>query len=162
MKSHVFRPLFVVIGLVVIILIARLFIVPDDFKVWERGYMYGWHRKANEEEWKAFKAKYKFNSEYCKTCHAEQYDKLIYSPHSIINCENCHGPALEHPSNPSRLHIDRSRQQCLRCHCRLAYPTSNRKNIKGIDPNAHNPDIECSMCHNPHNPDLRSLTGGSS
>ncbi len=50
MKNHVFRPLFVVIGIVAIILAARLFLVPKDFGVQERGYMYGWHRKANEED----------------------------------------------------------------------------------------------------------------
>jgi len=160
MKNHAFRPLFIVIGLVAVILIARLFIVPKDFKVWERGYMYGWYRKANENEWKVFKAKYKFQSEYCRGCHSEQYNKLIQSPHAIINCENCHGPALEHPSEPTKLLIDRSRQQCLRCHSYLPYPTSDRKNIKGIDSESHNPDTECSMCHNPHNPDLRSLMGG--
>ncbi len=162
MKNHVFRPLFVVIGLVALILLARLFIVPADFKVWQRGYMYGWHRKANEDEWKAFKIKYKFDNGYCGNCHSEQYDKLSQSPHAIINCENCHGPALEHPSQPEKLTIDRSRQHCLRCHSYLPYPTSNRKDIKGIDPESHNPDIECSMCHNPHNPDLSALKGGGS
>jgi Zn finger protein HypA/HybF involved in hydrogenase expression len=160
MKSHVLRPLFVVIGFVAVILIARLFIVPKDFGVHEKGYMYGWYRKSNEEDWKAFKAKYKFNNEYCKDCHAEHYEKLIQSSHAIINCENCHGPALDHPSEPAKLQIDRSRQQCLRCHSYLPYPTSNRKNIKAIDPETHNPDIECSNCHSPHNPDLRSLKGG--
>jgi ribosomal protein S27E len=157
MKNHVFRPLFVVIGLVGIVLIARLFIVPKDFGVHERGYMYGWYRKSNEGEWKAVKAKYQFNNEYCKDCHGDKYDSLMQSPHAIINCENCHGPALEHPLNPTKLHIDKSRQQCLRCHSYLPYPTSGRANIRGIDPEKHNPDIECSMCHNPHKPKLEGM-----
>jgi ribosomal protein S27E len=160
MKNHVFRPLFVVIGLVGIVLIARLFIVPKDFGVWERGYMYGWYRKSNEDEWKAVKAKYQFNNEYCKDCHNDKYDSLMQSPHAIIKCESCHGPALEHPLNPTKLHIDKSRQQCLRCHSYLPYPTSGRANIRGIDPDKHNPDIECSMCHNPHKPNLGASKGG--
>lgn len=157
MKNHVLRPLFVVIGLVIIVLIARLFIVPKDFGVWERGYMYGWHRKGNEEDWKAVKVKYKFDNEYCKGCHTDKYDSIMKSPHAIIKCENCHGPVLDHPSEPAKLQIDRSRQLCLRCHTRLPYPTSNRANIRGIDPATHNPDIECSMCHNPHKPSLEGL-----
>ena len=54
MKNHVYRPLFVVIGIVVLILVARPFLVPKDFGVGERGYMYGWHRKGNEQDWKKF------------------------------------------------------------------------------------------------------------
>lgn len=160
MKNHVFRPLFVVIGLVGIVLIARLFIVPKDFGVHERGYMYGWYRKSNEEEWKDIKVKYQFNNEFCKDCHGDKYDSLMQSPHAIIKCENCHGPALEHPLNPAKLHIDKSRQLCIRCHTYLPYPTSGRANIRGIDPDKHNPDIECSMCHNPHKPNLGAPKGG--
>jgi hypothetical protein len=47
MKNHVLRPLFVVIGIVVLILLARIVYVPKDFSIGPRGYMYGWHR-ANE------------------------------------------------------------------------------------------------------------------
>lgn len=159
--SHVFRPLFVVIGFVIAILIARLFIVPEDFGVWERGYMYGYFRKGNVEEWKAFTAKYRFDNKYCMACHAEKYDNLMQSAHAIISCENCHGPALEHPFNPTKLPIDKSRQQCLRCHTYLPYPASGRANIRGIDPAKHNPGIECFMCHNPHKPNLSDLVGGT-
>lgn len=156
MKNHVFRPLLVVVGLVAVVLIARTFLVPKDFGIGERGYMYGWHRKSNEEDWKAVKVKYK-TAEYCKDCHPDKYSSIMKTPHAIIQCENCHGPAIDHPSEPQKLMIDRSRQQCLRCHFPLAYPTSWRANIRGIDPDKHHPDLECSMCHNPHNPDLKGM-----
>ncbi|MBT9171466.1 MAG: hypothetical protein DDT18_01842 [Actinobacteria bacterium] len=164
MKSHVFRPLFVVIGLIIIVLIARFFVVPKDFGIHERGYTFGWYRKGNEEEWKAFKVKYNFNNEHCKTCHTDKYNSLIHSKHAIMSCENCHGPALNHPADPPKLQIDRSRQDCLRCHTYLPYPTSGRANIRGIDPEKHNPEIECIMCHSPHKPDIKraseKLSGG--
>lgn len=150
---HVLRPLFVFLAFVGIVLIARAIYVPSDFSIHERGYMYGWHRKSNEEEWKQVKVKYQ-GKEYCQGCHGDKYKDLQSSPHSIIQCENCHGPSLDHPSDPLKLSIDRSRQLCLRCHAFLPYPTSNRANIKGIDPEKHNPDIECSMCHAPHKPNL--------
>jgi hypothetical protein len=154
MKHHVLRPLYVVISIVVIILIARAFFVPKDFGVGERGYMYGWHRAGNEEDWKKFKIKYR-TSEYCKDCHSANYASIKLSPHKNIQCENCHGPAIDHPDDPPKLTIDRSRAWCLRCHAHLAYPTSNRRLIKGFEnPDKHNPGMECSTCHNPHSPKL--------
>lgn len=137
------------------ILLIRTFYVPADFGVHERGYMYGWYRKSDEEEWKEVKVKY-LGREYCKDCHGEGYSSVMRSSHAIIECENCHGPAIEHPVEPAKLVIDRSRELCLRCHTYLPYRTSNRSNIKGINPDTHNPGIECSMCHNPHDPQLRS------
>ncbi len=153
MKGHVWRPLYVVIGIVVLILIIRVFYVPADFGVHERGYMYGWYREGNIKEWMNVKVKYQ-GEEYCKGCHPDKLESIMKTPHAIIQCENCHGPAMEHPSEPPKLKIDKSREQCLRCHFPLLYPTSGRANIRGIDPEKHNPGIECVMCHNPHSPSL--------
>jgi Cytochrome c3 len=156
MKNHVFRPLFVVIGIIVLVLAARTFYVPKDFGVHERGYMYGWYRQSNIEDWKKVLVKYQ-GMEYCKDCHDKKYASIKKSPHQNIQCENCHGPAIDHPSEPPKLAIDRSRQQCLRCHYPLPYPSSGRSKIRGIDPEKHNPDIECSMCHDPHRPNLGGM-----
>jgi len=156
MSNHVFRPLLVVIGLVVIVLVIRPFYVPKDFGVHERGYMYGWYRNSNIEDWKKVTVKYQ-GKEYCTTCHPDKTESIDRTPHAIIQCENCHGPALEHPSDPPKLAVDRSRDQCLRCHAKLVYPSSGRAQIRGIDPDKHNPDVECVMCHNPHKPSLEGL-----
>ncbi|MBI5742075.1 MAG: cytochrome c3 family protein [Nitrospirae bacterium] len=153
MKSHVWRPLWIVLGLVGLILLLRPLIVPSDFGTGERGFMYGYHRKGNEEDWKAIKVKYR-SKEYCKDCHQEKYDSNMSSKHSIIQCENCHGPAVDHPENPEKLVIDKSRALCIRCHAYLPYEQSDRSKIKGINPAEHNPDMECSMCHDPHKPNL--------
>ena len=92
MMGHTWRPIFVVVCLVFVILFIRFIYVPHDFGVHERGYMYSWHRKSDEDWWKAFKVKYRFNnSEYCQGCHVELYNQIKSSPHAIINCENCHG-----------------------------------------------------------------------
>jgi hypothetical protein len=163
MKNHVFRPLIVVIGLVVLVLIFRFFYVPKDFGTHENGYMYGWYRTSNIEDWKNVKVKYQ-GSEYCKDCHADKLESISQSPHMNIQCENCHGPAgtpegivhFDQDKSP-KLPIDRSRGQCLRCHAKLAYPSSGRKSIRGIDPDKHNTDIECVACHNPHKPSLEGL-----
>jgi len=146
---HVLRPLYVVLGVAAVILIARTFLVPDDFGVHEQSYLYGWYRNANVGEWKSVAVKYR-GQEYCQACHGEQGKKIASSRHKTIECENCHGPAIGHPANPPKLTLDRSRALCLRCHAYLAYPTSQRSEIKGIDPDRHNPGLECVRCHNPH------------
>jgi predicted CXXCH cytochrome family protein len=146
---HVLRPLYVVLTLVAIIFIARIFWIPDDFGTHEQGYTYGWYRQSNLAEWQNFTVKYR-GKEFCLDCHAEQSQKLASAQHKNIECENCHGPALSHPADPLKLELDRSRELCLRCHTRLIYPTSQRSQIKGINPDQHNPGLECALCHNPH------------
>lgn len=146
---HVFRPLFVVLVLIAGILIARTFIVPKDFGIHEQGYMYGWYRKSDEDKWKAVKVKFQ-GQESCKDCHPAPYQKHRLSPHAPIQCENCHGPKIEHPSEPAKLVVDRSRDLCLRCHTYLSYPSSRRAKIRGIDPGQHNPGMECVGCHDAH------------
>ena len=156
-KNHVWRPLYVVFGVVVIILLARAFLVPKDFGVQDQGYMYGFHRLGNEGEWASMKPNFKFQTEYCQGCHEDKVKGISESSHLLIPCEDCHGPAYDHPDKPPKLQVNRGREQCLRCHARLPYPTSGRAVIRGIDPAEHNPGIECVGCHNPHHPDLEEM-----
>jgi hypothetical protein len=151
MKSHVWRPLYVALGIVACMLLLRLVLVPKDFGIWERGYMYGFHNKANEAYWKDIKVKY-MGQESCKPCHKRNYDDIKKSPHTNIDCENCHGPLLEHPKAPAKMSIDSSRSLCLRCHLKLPYKPSDRGSMKGINPDTHHPSEECVLCHYPHNP----------
>ena len=159
MKSHVWRPLYVVIAFVVAILVFRYFYVPKDFGSGSRGFMYAFHRKSNEEEWKRQPVKYLDTGkqkmhEFCGKCHGNEVKVRREDLHGIIPCENCHGPALSHPEEPRKLTINRSRELCLRCHTSLPYTTSERKRIPGIDPKTHNVGLECVFCHDPHNPRL--------
>ena len=159
MKSHVWRPLYVVIAFVVALLVFRFFYVPNDFGSGIRGFMYSFHRKSNEGEWKAQPIKYGVTGkqklhEYCRECHGNEVKVRSEDLHGIIPCEDCHGPALNHPENPQKLTIDRNRELCLRCHTSLPYTTSERKRIPGINPKEHNGDLECVLCHDPHNPRL--------
>jgi len=50
MKNHVWRPLFVVFGIIILIVLFRFIYVPKDFGIHERGYMYGWYREGNIED----------------------------------------------------------------------------------------------------------------
>jgi len=155
-KGHVWRPLFVVIALVVFILLFRMVYVPDDFGSQDRGYTFGFHRLSNEQEWKDYPAKYK-GTEYCNECHDDKVAEIGASSHEMINCENCHGAAFGHPDNPEKLTVDHSRDLCIRCHSALYMPSSGRNDIPGINPAEHNTGFECSECHNPHNPSLEAM-----
>jgi len=155
MKSHIYRPLWVALGIVALILVARLFWVPDDFGVNGRSFTYGFYRQGNVPEWAEVAVKYR-GREGCGDCHTENAQENASSKHQAIQCENCHGPALDHPDAPALLSIDRRRELCLRCHAALAYPGSQRGGLKGIGPEDHNPGAACVDCHNPHRPDLEA------
>lgn len=151
MKKHVLRPLWVAIGLVLLILIARPFLVPSDFGVHGKNFTYGFYRLSNVQEWKDFPVKYQ-GREFCLECHEENVRQNNMSSHKAIQCENCHGPAAGHPDEIEKLVIDTSRELCLRCHASLDYPNSSRSLIPNIDGERHKRNRECSKCHNPHNP----------
>ena len=151
LKNHLLRPLMVVILIVIILVVVRELVVPGDFGVHDTGFTYGWYRQGNIEDWKQVTVKYQ-GKDYCSTCHKDKVDQIADTPHAIIQCENCHGPAVDHPSTVPKLVVDTSREQCLRCHATLPYAASGRTVIKGIDPDNHNPGIACANCHNPHQP----------
>jgi len=139
----------VFLGLAGLILVIRIILVPADFGIHEQGYLYGWYRKSNEQEWVNLAIKYQGRG-YCQDCHGEPYKSILSSPHRGIECENCHGPAGDHPTNPLKLKKNTGRDLCLRCHSYLAYPTSKRSEIKGIDAEKHNPSGACASCHDAH------------
>ena len=162
MKNVVWRPILVVLAIVGVILVARVFVVPKDFGVGPRGYRFSWHRVGNEQDWKKVEVKYQ-GSDYCSACHQDNYNLIMASKHKNIQCENCHGPAVQsgpdgkpigiHPDKIDKLMIDRSRELCLRCHnANLAYPSSGREKMLTVDPDNHNPGNACVDCHNPHSP----------
>ncbi len=156
MKSHVFRPIVVVIIAFVLLVVARQLMVPKDFGVHGESFTFGYHRLSNIDEWKNYKTKYR-GKEYCRECHEEKVEENLASPHNVLECENCHGPAVDHPEDPETLPIETSRLLCQRCHAFLPYPQSNRALMPAIEPESHNPGMNCVECHNPHHPNLEDM-----
>lgn len=151
MSGHVWRPLLVVLVLVGLLFVFRHYYVPDDFGVHAGGYSYGWYRQSAIQDWRWLPIRYQ-GRQTCVKCHADEATDLQGMPHVVIQCENCHGPANKHPKDPKKLTIDRTRELCLRCHAKLAYPSSARGGLRGIDAATHHPGEECVSCHNPHKP----------
>jgi len=155
-KSHVWRPLYLALGAIALLLVARKLMVPADFGVHGASFTYNFYRLASIDDWKNMPVHYR-GKDTCTDCHEDKVKAINASPHAQIQCENCHGPAGDHPDNPALLEIDRSRALCLRCHTGLPYPSSHRADLPGVDPENHNPRTECAECHNPHNPDLEAM-----
>ena len=151
MKRHVLHPLWVTIALVVLVLLARVFLVPDDFGVHGRNFTYGFHRLSNISEWQAFPVKY-LGEETCIECHDEKVQANNSNVHKNIQCENCHGAATGHPDEQEALPIDESRELCLRCHQQLEYPHGARSAVVAVDGDKHRRRRSCSRCHDPHEP----------
>lgn len=156
MSKHVLRPVLVVIGLLIAASVGRFILVPSDFGVHGKNFTYGYYRLSNLEFWENFKIKNQ-GRELCADCHDENYEKNQASPHKVIQCENCHEPAGDHPDNPEKLVINKDRELCYRCHAQLPYPGTNRGKLKGIDPLEHNPVQPCVNCHDPHRPNLEDI-----
>jgi hypothetical protein len=150
-SNHVSRPLYVVLAIAALFLIARLIIVPSDFGIHDQGYMFGFHRLGNEAEWKAEPVMY-MGTDYCAGCHEDKAERHGGSSHYMIQCENCHGPGAGHPDEIKRIEAETQRGLCLRCHAALPYPDSGRAVIPGIEPDEHYPGNDCVYCHNPHDP----------
>ena len=156
MKNHVLRPLWVAIALVASILVIRQFLVPEDFGVHGDSFTYNFYRLGNVQEWKDFKVKYQ-GRERCARCHDENTAEIAGSKHAAMQCENCHGPGVDHPKQVKKLPVNTSRDLCLRCHHKLEYPGSQRASLPGVNGEKHMKKRECSKCHNPHHPNLEDM-----
>ena len=151
MKRHVLHPLWVALGLVGLILVARLFLVPGDFGVHGESFTYNYYRLGNVQEWRDFPVKYQ-GRDSCMECHEENVKSIRRSPHKRVQCENCHGPSGNHPDDVEFLPADTSRDLCLRCHAFLDYPNSARAEMLTIKDRTHKRRRECVQCHYPHDP----------
>jgi hypothetical protein len=167
--SHAWRPLILVIGIVVLILIARAVIIPPDFKSVNGDYKYQWHRVSSENYWKDFKVKHK-GRDFCKNCHSDKIEIVADSGHAKVQCENCHvlyemeaekkgHPAVdlkEYYDYPLEIGINSKRLLCQRCHTKLPYRPAvylgfdKPRDFRMIDPDKHNPETECVECHDVH------------
>jgi predicted CXXCH cytochrome family protein len=150
-RNHWWRPLLLVIVIIIGVLVARTIYIPKDFGV-HSGFTYGLYRGDNVGEWKSVTVKYQGRG-FCATCHQDKFNKIMGTPHKVIQCENCHGPGLGHPDGGVKLWPGDADSLCLRCHNKLAYPPNGRSLIPGIDRNRHPiPNTKCVDCHNPHQP----------
>jgi ribosomal protein S27AE len=86
----------------------------------------------------------------CGKCHNAEYTKKQSGVHKVNNCVMCHGAGDKHINDPAanKLLKPKGRAFCGQCHG----TGSTTSGIKQIDLKVHNPDGDCTDCHNPHSP----------
>jgi hypothetical protein len=133
---------FIILGAVLIL--VRSYFIPDDF------YKFGHYRASAVEEITAQQMKYA-GHEVCSECHDDIDATKQTGYHRNLACEVCHGPALDHTTEPEA-HIPpapRDRGYCPLCH---EYNPSRPTGFPQIISKSHNPMRPCITCHNPHDP----------
>ena len=124
---------------------ARFFLVPPSFGD------VGHYRAAAVDSITAHPKKYAGHQE-CTLCHGNVAAERLAGNHKGVNCEVCHGPAMEHVTAPLNVKpsAPRGRDFCVLCH---AYNPSRPTGFPQIDTVTHNPLTPCMGCHNPHAPE---------
>lgn len=102
-------------------------------------------------------------SETCQTCHEDIFNRLVKSPHAVVDkdkhhgfvgraCESCHGPGQKHTEsasaddirNPAKLTAAAADKMCLTCHV-------NQPTHLGRLQSSHAKDeVACTTCHKVH------------
>jgi len=136
----------VIVGLFLIVVIVRFFILPE-WLISARP-----HQAAKVVREMA-KPMHYAGMASCRECHQEQYDAKAKGYHRGIGCENCHGPSAEHAAHKDDKTLmprkPREREFCLACH---GYLASRPNGFPQVDGQKHNPRKRCAGCHDPHDP----------
>jgi DmsE family decaheme c-type cytochrome len=92
----------------------------------------------------------------CQTCHKDSNPRFFLSPHAKtgMDCTSCHNV---HSGNPARsqLSTDNVSETCRDCHLEAFakfYLNERHRLQEGI--------LECTSCHNPHEPSTRTRLAG--
>lgn len=90
----------------------------------------------------------------CSACHAEIARVKTVSPHTELECTQCHETSDVHRDTPraSLPTKPQSRDFCGGCHAREA---NSPQEIPRIDMADHGRNYPCWQCHYPHDPEVR-------
>lgn len=163
MPKHVARLVLLLVGLGVIAVAARNFLVDKSF------YQYGHYRGDAVAEIARDRPKFQ-GVAYCQSCHAAQFAQWSGGVHDsadigkVVKCEVCHGPgggrdpergyvnAATGPTHPDSFKLavpTDTRTLCALCHERMPGRPAQQAQIAIED---HAATQQCTLCHNPHSP----------
>lgn len=145
-REHLVRMAGLFLAGLVVFLILRVILVPQDF------YEYGHFRTGALADNAARPIAYA-GREACESCHPDIVDQRKGSHHSAIGCETCHGALAKHADDPSKLKptLPDAGKLCLVCHREeMAKP----KFLKQVNPREHMGSESCVACHKPHHPEM--------
>ncbi len=168
MPKHVLRLILLLVGLGVVAIAARTFLVDKSF------YEYGHYRGNAVAEIAQDKPKFQ-GAAYCRSCHAAQFAEWSKGVHDsadigkVVKCEVCHGPgggrdpqhgyinAATGPIHPDNLKLaipSDTRALCTLCHEQMPGRPLQQAQIVIED---HAGTQQCALCHDPHSP--RTIVG---
>lgn len=145
MPVQIKRHLIILAISITIFIVIRQLLIPDSFG--DLG-----HYRANSLDDNLLFEPHYAGQEACFECHEDIKDLKDMDVHSGFSCETCHGPGLGHTINPDSLDmlIPDSRDFCGLCHAKNT--ARKEKVVIQIELKEHNPDKNCTYCHNPHAP----------
>jgi len=145
MPIQIKRHLIVLIVLVGIFIVIRQLMIPDSFGD------IGYYRANSLIDNEAFEMVYA-GEESCIECHEDMGDLKAGDLHADLSCESCHGPGMTHVLNTDSVNfvMPGNRKDCGLCHQQNA--SRNKDAVIQINLKEHNPDNNCTYCHNPHAP----------
>ena len=132
---------------VVVFVIVRAALVPDDFGLLG-------HYRASALETNAAKTAAYGGQAACVECHSDVAETRTPAGHRAISCESCHGAAARHAEDPGAMTPSKSasRELCARCH---AANTGKPSWYRTVNIQEHAGDDTCTSCHAPHDPRVR-------
>lgn len=147
MPAQLRQIIIVFVGVTVLFLLLRSFLIDDSFG------KYGHYRGDSLAEVKAHPVKY-VDTKLCADCHQDKVDLLAEGLHEKVSCQICHGPGYLHidTTNYTKAKISDSRGFCGTCH--EMHPSRSKDAVVQVNLKEHNADDDdkCIVCHNPHQP----------
>jgi Class III cytochrome C family len=149
---HVFRVLFLLLVIVVVVTIGRSFLVPKSYG------LYGPYRFDNVPQQASVRPPMHGGAASCGACHAERLKKVAAGAHASVSCEICHAPLGVHAKGGARfaaMPVDKSFTLCARCHRKI---DGRPAKFPQVVLEQHVPsEVQgqvCLECHDPHSPKL--------
>ena len=158
--KHIWRAVFLLIGIAVCSITGRHFLVPKSFG------LQGFYRNDSLGEYMA-KPVIHGGDDSCRSCHQPIFDAKLGGKHATNRCEGCHGPLAKHVKDNAKIAnavVDKSSDICLRCHEKLV---ARPENFPQIDIKEHLvgngviaagepiPAESCIVCHDVHSPGVK-------
>ena len=144
--EHLVRLAAIFVGGLVVFVVVRGLLVPDDFGV------YG-HFRAGALDDNRQRPLVHAGAEVCGECHDDVVASRAGGGHESIRCEACHGALGVHAVEPSDQvpELPEAATVCLRCHLTaMAKPGG----FPQVDPAEHADNEPCDTCHVAHAPRL--------
>lgn len=142
--EHLIRLAALLAAGIVLFLVVRAALVPDDFGVFG-------HYRASALETNAARTPAYAGQAACVECHSDVAETRAPAGHRAIGCESCHGAAARHADDPGAMTPPKpaSRELCARCH---AANTGKPAWYRTVVIQEHAGDAACTDCHKPHDP----------